>query len=183
MIQTMNRLQLGGRARVGDVETHATVAPTLLDSLAEDLSRVDHDNERELIPGDAVSSIGVQSRSCAEREADECSSAQSESCWGEMEDIGDDEVAEWGTLSCPTSLAHAIPGPHGVDCDRVANHAESQRGSKKKRLLLIRNSQNETVAAFGALDDDAASWSRDSKDTETVQKWRLSRPSPPGLHS
>ena len=70
-------------ARVGDVETHATVAPTLLDSLAQDLSRVDHDNEveRDPIPGDAVSSIGVQSRSCAEREADECSSAHSESCW------------------------------------------------------------------------------------------------------
>ena len=32
-------------ARVGDVETHASVAPTLMDSLAEDLSRVDHDNE------------------------------------------------------------------------------------------------------------------------------------------
>ena len=52
------------------------------------------------------------------------------------EDIGDDEVPEWGVLPCPTSLAHAIPRPHGVDCDRVANHAESQRGSKKKRLLL-----------------------------------------------
>ena len=45
-------------ARVGDVEIHATVALTLLDSLAEDLS---HDNERELIPGDAVTSIGVVS--------------------------------------------------------------------------------------------------------------------------
>ena len=148
-------------ARVGDLETHASVAPTLLDSLAEDLSRVDHDNERELIAGDAVSSLGVQSRPCVEREDDECSSVHSEFCWGEMEDIGDDEVPEWGVLPCPTSLAHAIPGPHGVDCDRVANHAESQNGSKKKRLLLIRNSQHETVAAsspshnpFVALDDD-----------------------------
>ena len=97
MIQTMNRLQLGGTrfeseemgrgadvrnvwARVGDVETHGTVAPTLLDSLTQDLSRVDDDNEveRELIPGDAVSSNGVQSRSCAEWEANECSSAHSE---------------------------------------------------------------------------------------------------------
>ena len=80
---------------------------------------------------------------------------------GEMEDIGDDEVLECGVLPCPTSLAHAIAGPHGVDCDRVANHVESQRGSKKKRLLLIRNSQHETVAAsslshnpFAALNDD-----------------------------
>ena len=141
-------------ARVGDVEIHATVAPRLLDSLAQDLFRV-NEVERDPIPCDAVSSIGVQSRSC--------SSAHSESCWGEMEDIGDDELAEWGTLSCPTSLAHAIPGPHGVDCDkiRVAHHAESQRGSEKKQLLLIRNSQRETVAAssqsrnpFTALDDD-----------------------------
>ena len=42
----------------------------------------------------------------------------------------------------------------------MANHVESQRGSKKKRLFLIRNSQRETVAAsfsahnpFVALDD------------------------------
>ena len=58
---------------------------------------------------------------------------------GEMEDIGDDEV--------PGCFAHAVPGPHGVDCDRVANHAEFHRGSKKKRLLLIRSSQQETVTA------------------------------------
>ena len=100
-----------------------------------------------LIPGDAVSYLGVQSRSCVEREDDECSFVHSESCWGEMEDIGDDEVPQWGVLPCPTSFAHAIPWPHGVDCDRVANHAESRRGSKKKRLLLIRSSQQETVAA------------------------------------
>ena len=64
---------------------------------------VDHDIERELIPGDAVSSLGVQSRSCVEREDDECSSAHSEFCWGEMEDIGDDEVSDGGVLPCPTS--------------------------------------------------------------------------------
>ena len=28
-------------------------------------------------------------KSCADREDDDCSSAGSESCWGEMEDIGD----------------------------------------------------------------------------------------------
>ena len=35
---------------------------------------------------------------CADREDDDCSSAGSESCWGEMEDIGDDEVVEWGAM-------------------------------------------------------------------------------------
>ena len=34
-------------------------------------------------------------KSCADREDDDCSSAGSEFCWGEMEDIGDDEVVEW----------------------------------------------------------------------------------------
>ena len=37
-------------------------------------------------------------KSCADREDDDCSSAGSESCWGEMEDLGDDEVPEWGVL-------------------------------------------------------------------------------------
>ena len=44
----------------------------------------------------------VQSPSCAVREVSVCSSAGSESCWGEMEDIGDDEVADWGALPLPT---------------------------------------------------------------------------------
>ena len=137
MIQ-MNPLQLGGRgqsirrdgstwdvqnvwARVGDVVTHATVAPTLLDSLAEDLSKVDHDVERELIPGDAISSIRVQSRSGVEREDNEHNSVHSESCWGEMEDMGDDEVPEWGVLPCHISRS-CNPRSSWCDCDRVANH-------------------------------------------------------------
>ena len=63
--------------RVGDdVERPGTVNPTLLDSLAED---VGPNVGRMINPVLQVS----------------------ESCWGEMEDIGDDEVPEWGVLPHP----------------------------------------------------------------------------------
>ena len=45
-----------------------------------------------------VGRLGVQSPRGAD--ADECSSASSESCWGEMEDVGD-EVVEWGVVRHP----------------------------------------------------------------------------------
>ena len=34
---------------------------------------------------------------------DDCSSVSSESCWGEMEDMGDDEPVLWGVLPDPPS--------------------------------------------------------------------------------
>ena len=40
-------------------------------------------------------------KSCVDREDDGCSSAGSESCWGEMEDTGDDEVVEGCIASLP----------------------------------------------------------------------------------
>ena len=105
------------------------VDPTMLDSLAEDLCATEQDEpSRDTIPA-----------RFAHREVDECSSAGSESCWGETEDIGDDEVVEWGTLP----FAQAVPAPHDVDCDRVAHRVEHQ-GSQGR---LIRHSQLETVAA------------------------------------
>ena len=55
------------------------------------------DNE---LPRDTIHD--VQFPGGADREDDDSSSAGSESCWGEMEDIGDDEVAEWGALLLPT---------------------------------------------------------------------------------
>ena len=55
-------------ARAG--ESHTAVVPTLLDSLGSD-------EPLNLVPED----VGGHSD-------DECSSAHSESCWGEMEDIG-----------------------------------------------------------------------------------------------
>ena len=110
-------------ARVGDVESHAAVIPTLLDSLGPD-------NEPSIpIPGDVGGPID-----------DECRSAHSESCWGGMEDIGDDEVVDWGVLTCPMSSAHVVPAPHVLSCDRVAVHAEPKGRSKVKRLRLIRHS-------------------------------------------
>ena len=45
-----------------------------------------------------VGRFGVQSPRGAD--VDECSSASSESCWGEMEDVGD-EVVEWGVVPHP----------------------------------------------------------------------------------
>ena len=42
-----------------------------------------------------VRRIGVQSPRGAD--ADECSSVSSESCWGEIEDVGN-EAVEWGVL-------------------------------------------------------------------------------------
>ena len=74
-------------ARVGD-------APTLLDSLAEDLLEPPYANI-----GD-VGRIGVQIPRGSDA-ADECSSS-SESCWGEMEQVGD-EAVEWGVLPNPPS--------------------------------------------------------------------------------
>ena len=131
-------------ACVGEVENHGTVAPTLLDSLAEDLCRVEPDNEpsRDPMPGD--SHIYDQIR------------------WGETEDIGDDEDVEWGALPHPTPFTHALPAHHVVECDRVAHRADHQGRPQVKRLRFIRHSQRETVAAsspssrnrFAALDDD-----------------------------
>ena len=79
-------------------------------------------------------------------------------CWfgvllGEQEDIAHDEVPEWGVLPLPTSFAQAVPAPHVVDCDRVADHAEHQG---RKRLCLIRHSQRETVAASSPTQVDSS---------------------------
>ena len=117
------------------------VDPTLLDSLAEDLGICEPDDEVST----RIHEGGhhVQFPGCADREVDECSSAGSESCWGETEDIGDDEVVEWGALLLPSSIAQPVPALHVVDCDRVAHRAEHQ-GSQGR---LIRHSQRETVAA------------------------------------
>ena len=86
------------------------VSPTLLDSLAEDLSVAPHTNHGDVRP------IGVQSIRGAV--ADECSSVSSESCWGEMEDI-DDEAVEWGVLHHPPSgLGGDSAGCREVNCVR-----------------------------------------------------------------
>ena len=72
-------------AHVGDVENQSAVAPTLLDSLAEDLVVPPHTN---------LGDIGRRGSDAV----DDCSSV--ESCWGEMEDVGDEAVA-WGVLPDP----------------------------------------------------------------------------------
>ena len=42
------------------------------------------------------------------REVDDGISAGSEFCWGEMEDVEDDEVPEWGVLPSPP-IPHVCP--------------------------------------------------------------------------
>ena len=72
-------------------EDQSAVSPILLESLAEDLRGAD---------------------------ADECSSVSSESCWGEMEDAGD-EVVEWGVLPHPPCrLGGDSVARHEVNCMR-----------------------------------------------------------------
>ena len=130
-------------ARVG--ESHAAVVPTLLDSLGLD------QEPSNPIPADVDGHTD-----------DECRSARSESCWAKMDDVGDDEVVDWG-VTHPMSSVHVVPAPHALSCDRVAVRAEPKGRSKVKRSHLIRHSQRETVAAsslpssrnrFGALDDE-----------------------------
>ena len=79
---------------VVDVEDLSTVAPTLLDSLAE--TPPAHTNLRDVVDQ-------ILPGTDRDRGADDCSSASSKSCWGEMEEIGDDEEVEWGTLPRPPS--------------------------------------------------------------------------------
>ena len=58
-------------------------------------------------------------------DADDYSSASSESCWSEMEDIRDDEVVEWSVLLHPPQA-----GP-----DSVVNalHSELTRGIRHRK--------------------------------------------------
>ena len=58
------------------------------------------------------------------------------------EDIGNDEVVEWGTLP----VTQAVPAPQVVDCDGVAYRVE-HHGSQGR---VTRHSQLETVAASSA---------------------------------
>ena len=47
----------------------------------------------------------VQLHGCADRKDDDCSSAGSESCWGEREDIAEDDVVEWVHCLFPKNRA------------------------------------------------------------------------------
>ena len=68
---------------VGESQNTIPASPRAL--IAAGLAKFDNEQSRDTIP----------------REVDDCSSAGSESCWGEMEDIADDEVPEWGVLPPP----------------------------------------------------------------------------------
>ena len=118
-------------ARVGDVKNHSTVDPTLLDSLAEDLV---------VPPLTNLEDIGRRGSDAV----DDCSSVSSESCWGEMEGIGDDEPVLWGVLPDPPSGQTDI----SLEGNRVRPRA--------RRLQLV-SSQTvvpSTWNKFAALDED-----------------------------
>ena len=81
--------------------------PTIVDALEEDLAK--NTGEIEVVESSTreANVFGLHGR--LPRDVDDCSSAGSESCWGEMEDIGDDEIPEWGVLpppQIPTCLPH-----------------------------------------------------------------------------
>ena len=64
-------------------ESHNTILASPRALIAAGVAELDNEQSRDMIPRE----VG--------------SSADSESCWGEMEDIGDDEVPEWGVLPPP----------------------------------------------------------------------------------
>ena len=119
-------------ARVGDVEDHSAVDPTLLDSLAEDLVVPPHTN---------LGDIGRRGSDAI----DDCSSVSSGSCWGEMEDIGDDDVPEWGVLPDPPSGQAEV------------SHHEGNHERPQARHLQLVSSQTvvpSTCNRFAALEED-----------------------------
>ena len=112
----------------------------------------------------------------ADREIDECSSVDSESCWDEQEDIADDEVPEWGVWVYCLFLRRSLR-QSSAPC-RVADHADHQG---RKLLRLVRHSQRETVAASSPTRVDSSAegvWGQcgpqDSESTpQSVQVARL----------
>ena len=90
-ISTLKRAKSTAGIWIGasGADTGFFVDPTLLDSLAEDLVVPPHTNLRD---------IGRRGSDAV----DDCSSVSSESCWGEMEDVGDEAVL-WGVLPDPPS--------------------------------------------------------------------------------
>ena len=99
---------------ISDVEDHSAVSPTLLDSLAEDLSEArPYTNLRD------VGRIGVQILPSVDRGADECSWASSESCWGEREDIGEEEGRMECIVSSTVRPSRGWQRPGGAEESRV----------------------------------------------------------------
>ena len=143
---------------VGDVETHAIVARTLLDSLAEDLSRVDHDNKRELVD----SRWRSQFNWCSVPFLCWTGGRRMQFCPFRVL-LGGDGRHWWRRSSCMgrVALSHISRSCNPGLMVSIVTQSPTTWGSRKRRLLLIRNSQQETVAAsslsrnpFAALDDD-----------------------------
>ena len=109
----------GTQIDVEDVEGHSTVAPTMLDSLAKDISEAIHTPIFETLVALVVSFF---------RNVDEFSSASSESCRRER---GGDEEVEWGALLPPSGQAD----------DRVS-FREGNHDRPRVRRLHLTSSQS-----------------------------------------
>ena len=76
-----------------------------------------------------------------DRDLDESSSVQSESCWGEMEDRNDEEVEEWGLMPPPAAVHEGREVPQVASQVPVPSHRQR---IPSRRLVLVggRGSQN-----------------------------------------
>ncbi len=92
---------------VGEPETTVSASPQA--PIAAGMAETDNELSRGTIHEGGHSP--VQFPGCADREDDDCSSAGSESCWSEMEHIGDDDVIERGALPLPMRQMESIIEP------------------------------------------------------------------------
>ena len=98
------------------------VPPTIVDALEEDLAK--NTGEIEVVESSTreANVFGLHGR--LPRDVDDCSSAGSESCWGEMEDIGDDEIPEWGVLPPPPDSNMFATLADGLEEDLAVRDSE-----------------------------------------------------------
>ena len=114
---------------------------------------------RALIAAGLAEFDNEQSRDTIPREVDDCSSAGSESCWGEMEDIGDDEVPEWGVLPpLPDSNMFApLADAEIVEVARRHGGIQSRSDHVPVVAMDVNDSESE-VSMVTALEQDLAVW-------------------------
>ena len=119
------------------IRPRVDVAEDILVSLEHDLTHIDSDDEplvsvgsdRNVVPrlfhrspASVIEDVGIKSIALdsvvsmsapahsipTQVDREDASSVSSESCWGEMEDLGEDNV-EWGLLPCPAAPAVQNP--------------------------------------------------------------------------
>ena len=103
---------------------------------------------------------------------DEASSVSSESCWGEMEDFGEDNV-EWGLLPCPA--APAVQKPIDVveafECDLLDLHGSTSHNVEVEACVTRRDTSS-NVLAIGVAEEPGPPTSDCGRVTEVVEQCR-----------